>query len=378
MLTLLIASLLLVPRATPQAAAQSEIRARAEERLEAFLKAGRVPGVSAGLAGADFELALAAGQRERGGTEALQPDDLLCAGSTGKTFVAAVVLQLVEEGKLGLDEYAGERLGSAEWFERLPNATELTVDNLLSHRSGLPRYEFQPAFERDLLAQPDRVWKPEELLSYVLGHDPEVEANVGFAYADTNYIVLGMLVESVTGKTLYDEVRRRLLEPLRLTHVRPQDARRIPGLIQGHAGKSAPLGAPDLVLDQDGTFYANPQFEWAGGGFVSSGGDLARWARALWGGRVVKPETLEQMCAGRSTQGQLRGAEYGLGTIVRTTPHGRAVGHEGFFPGYMSDVRYWPELDLAVAVQVNTSDFAALGMPLGRLCEELLQACLPE
>lgn len=377
--------LLLVPTSVPRAQAAVEVvhalhpeaASRARERLEAFLAAGHVPGVSAGVACAGGNLSLAAGVRQRGRSEALEPTDLLCAGSTGKTFVAAVVLQLVQEGKLSLAELAGERLGGEEWFERLPNASELTVENLLLHRSGLPRYEFQPEFVRDLVAAPDRVWRPADLLAYVLDHAPEVAADQGFAYSDTNYIVLGMLVESVTGATLYDEVQRRLLGPLQLDHVRPQDGRRIPGLVQGHAGAHDPLGFPELVIE-DGLFFSNPQFEWAGGGFVSSGGDLARWALALYAGDVLKPEMRARMVQGKPAPELGRGVAYGLGAIQWETPHGPAWGHEGFFPGYMSCMCYWPRHGLAVAVQVDTSDFQDLPQPLGRLCEALLEAALPE
>src|SRR5262249_20672883 len=185
---------------------------------------------------------------------------------------------------------AGDYLGGEPWFERLPNAAELTLENLLDHRSGLPRYEFEPAFARDLVAQKDRVWKPAELLGYVLDHPAKNAANAAFSYADTNYIVLGMIVERVTGHTLYDEVQKRLLERFHLEQVRPQNARVIPGLVQGHAGARDPLGAPELVLDKDGRYFTNPQFEWAGGGFVTTGRDLAVWAHRLYGGEVLGPE----------------------------------------------------------------------------------------
>lgn len=370
--------LLLAPGQAPGTALHPDARTRAQECLAAFVAGGRVPGISAGIAHADGHLALAAGQRTRGGESPLVPDDLLCAGSTGKTFVAAVVLQLVAEKKLALEDLAGEYLGDLPAFERLPNAAALTVENLLDHRSGLPRYEFQPAFLRDLVARPERVWKPEELLAYVFDAKPMVAAGQGFAYADTNYIVLGMLVERVSGASLYAEVERRLLGPLALTHVRPQDARLVPGLIQGHAGPGDPLGLPDLVLDAEGRFCINPQFEWAGGGFVSSGGDLARWARALYGGDVLPPDVRTRMLDGHPAPPLGRGVAYGLGAILWDTPRGRACGHEGFFPGYMSHVRHWPELGVAVAVQVNTSEFAALPKPLGRLCEELLESVLAQ
>lgn len=374
--TVLATLLLLAPGQTSGTALHPEASARAQACLAAFVAGGRAPGISAGIAHANGHLALAAGKRSRGGETALAPDDLLCAGSTGKTFVAAVVLQLVAEKKLALDELAGESLGDLPGFERLPNAAALTVENLLDHRSGLPRYEFQPAFLRDLVARPERVWKPEELLAYVFDARPMVAAGQGFAYADTNYIVLGMLVERASGASLYAEVERRLLRPLALTHVRPQDARLVPGLVQGHAGPGDPLGLPDLVLDAEGRFCINPQFEWAGGGFVSSGGDLARWARALYGGDVLPPDLRARMLDGHPAPPLGPGVGYGLGAILWDTPRGRACGHEGFFPGYMSHVRYWPELDVAVAVQVNTSEFAALPKPLGRLCEELLESVL--
>lgn len=380
-LAALVGTLLLTlpaPASQKTSALRADARERAQARLEAFVAAGRVPGVSAGIAHADGHLALSAGKRERGAEAALEPNDLLCAGSTGKTFVAAVVLQLVQEQKLALDDLAGEYLGELEGFERLPNAAELTVENLLNHRAGLPRYEFQPAFLRDLVAQPDRVWKPEELLAYVFDAKPGTAAGEGFVYADTNYIALGMIAERVTGAKLYAEVERRLLRPLELAHVRPQDARMIPGLVQGHAGPRDPLGLPELVLDRDGRFCINPQFEWAGGGFVSSGGDLARWALALYRGNVLGEELRARMLAGHPAPALGRNITYGLGAIAWDTPHGRAVGHEGFFPGYMSHMRYWPEHGVAVAVQVNTSEFAALPQPLGRLCDELLVSASAE
>src|SRR6185503_13999969 len=113
------ASLLALPTPALQkvAALRPDARERAQARLEAFVAAGRVPGVSAGIAHADGHLALAAGKRARAGAAPLEPDDLLCAGSTGKTFVAAVVLQLVQEGKLALDDLAGEYLGELDGFE---------------------------------------------------------------------------------------------------------------------------------------------------------------------------------------------------------------------------------------------------------------------
>src|SRR5574341_392904 len=167
---MLAAVLLLAPpsfvgQATPAAA--SELGERVRSRLQGFSEPGRVPGVSAGIAGPSGCIALAAGLRERGKEKPLAADDLLCAGSTGKTFVAAVVLQLVQEGKLELGAFAGEYLGEADWFERLPNAAELTVENLL--RSDLRR-------RRRAAARPGREARARRLRRRVPGRGGLVRA----------------------------------------------------------------------------------------------------------------------------------------------------------------------------------------------------------
>ena len=97
----------------------------------------------------------------------MKPTDLMLAGSVGKTYAAAVALQLVKEGKINLDDRIEKYLGSEKWFARLPNAKDITVRQLMNHTSGLVRYEFKDQFTKDLTANPDKVWKPEELLSYL-------------------------------------------------------------------------------------------------------------------------------------------------------------------------------------------------------------------
>lgn len=342
-------------------------------RLETFLGEGSVPGVSAGVVLADGEgLALAAGFADREKKTPLEPDDLMCGGSSGKTFVAAVALQLVEEDRLRLEDLAGEYLGEEPWFERLPNAPDLTLEHLLGHRTGIPRHEFDPAFMQAMLSAPDRVWKPEGLVTFVLDKEPPFAAGEGFAYSDTNFILVGMIVERVTRKPLYDEIERRILKPFALAGIVPQVSRSIPGLVQGHVGAENPFGAREWTLDAEGRFFLNPQFEWAGGGFVGSGGALARWAKTLYEGEALDPETRARMVAGKEAPELGRGTRYGLGCEVWSTPHGEAWGHAGFFPGYLTEMRYWPEHRIAVAVQVNTSEYAALPEPLGVLCDELL------
>ena len=376
-MALLFTFALLLPLQGSASAAPSGLASRIEAHLAAHVEDGKPPAVSAGVVLADGRaLAFAAGLADRAKATPASATSRFCAGSTGKTFVAAVVLQLVQEEKLRLDDHAGDLLGEEPWFERVPNADELTVELLLEHRTGLERYEFSGEFTAALSADPDRVWKPAELLGFVLDHEPKFAAGSAFAYSDTNFILLGMIVERVTGKSLYAEVQRRLLDPLELEATRPQDGRTLPGLANGYAGPSNPFGGTDAMLGADGRFAINPQFEWAGGGFVTNGGDLARWARALYEGDVLEPETRARMVAGLAAPELGKGMRYGLGCEIWPSKHGECWGHSGFFPGYMTEMRYWPEKRVAVAVQVNTSQFRMLGKGLDVLCEELLEIAL--
>jgi len=120
----------------------------------------------------------------------------------------------------------------------------------------------------------------------------------------------------------------------------------------GYAGPASPFGADEVILP-DGRFVINPQFEWAGGGFASTAADLARWARALYTGKAFDPSLLPTMLQGVPARRGL--GRYGLGVIISDTPLGPRLGHSGFFPGYLTEMVYFPVLDLAVAIMVNTS-----------------------
>lgn len=314
------------------------------------------PGVSVGLVTKDGTVyAATAGLADRTAGTPLTTDDLLLAGSTGKTFFAALAVQLIDAKRLDLDAKVSTYLGKHAWFDRLPNARDITVRHLMTHTSGLVRYELNPAFTADLRAQPDRVWKPEEQLAYLFDTKATFAAGEGWEYSDTNYIVLAMVLEQVTGTKAYDEITTRFLRPLKLTRVVPQTGRRIPGLAQGYAGPKDPIGLPDEVI-KDGAFVINPQFEWGGGGFATSPRDLARWGHALYAGNALSPAGRALMVDSAVPARLGPEVRYGLGVIVRpTTPVGPVVGHSGFFPGYLTELVHVRTTGTTVAVQVNTS-----------------------
>jgi D-alanyl-D-alanine carboxypeptidase len=312
---------------------------------------------------------LAAGRSDTILGLSMTASDRLLQGSVGKTYVSATAMQLVFEGLLDLDAKISTYLGDEPWFTRLPNHEEVTVRHLMNHTSGIIRYEFNDQFITDLLADPDRVWQPVEQLAYLFDTEAPFAAGEGWDYSDTNYIILGMIIERLTGNTYYAEMKRRLLEPLGLDNTVPSNARRVPGLVQGYAGVNNQFRLPEAVI-VDGEFAINPQFEWTGGGIASTSEDLARWAKLLYEGNAFDRSMLPTMLDGVPAR-LGPNAQYGLGVIIRETPLGISWGHSGFFPGYLTEMAYFPDHGIAVAVQVNTSDFRSLQMSPGRMLMEL-------
>ncbi len=353
---------------------EAALRQKLQAKLDEWHKNAKFAGATVGVVLADgSSFGLATGFSDLQSKTPMKPTDLMLAGSVGKTYAAAVALQLVGEGKINLDDKIEKYLGAEKWFSRLPNAKDITVRQLMNHTSGLVRYEFKEQFTKDLTANPDKVWRPEELLAYLFDEKAAFEAGKGWDYSDTNYIVLGMIIEKVTGGKYYDEARRRILKPLNFKNTFPQDRRVIKGLVQGYAGEKNPFGGSDAMILPDGKFAINPQFEWTGGGMVSNSLDLARWAKTLYEGRAFDAKLLPQALEGVPAPMLGRETRYGLGVIIRQTRAGLAYGHSGFFPGYLTDVMYFPEHKIAVAVQVNSSVPQNLGKPLGRVLVEIYE-----
>ncbi|HVH13820.1 MAG TPA: serine hydrolase domain-containing protein, partial [Longimicrobium sp.] len=345
--------------------------ARLQAMLDSVHAAGSFPGGVAGFALADgSSFALAVGQSDTVRDRAMHADDRLLLGSAGKTYFAALALQLVSEGRLGLDEPIARYLGREPWFDRLPNARNITVRMLMNHTSGLVRYELNPRFLADLTASPGKTWTGEERLTYLFDAQPPFAAGQGWDYSDTNYIVLGMILERITGTPAYDEIRRRFLAPLRLEQTVPSDRSRINGLAQGYAGPENPFGGADAMLVGD-SMVINPQFEWAGGGWAASAADLARWARAWYEGRAFDRALVEQAVQGVAAPQLGTDVRYGLGVIVRPTPLGTSWGHSGFMPGYRTEMRYWPGHGVAITRLTNTTAPRTPGHAPGAFVNEL-------
>ena len=356
-----------------QVTGTAALKRQLQEKLNEWHLAGKFPGATLGVVLADGEsFGLAVGHSDRGKKTPMRFYDRMLAGSTGKTFAAATAFQLVSEGKLSLDDKVEKYLGSEPWFDRLPNSHQITIRQLMNHTSGLVRYEFKKEFTDLLTADPMKVWTPEERLAYLFDEKPPFEAGKGWDYSDTNYIVLGMIIERVTRKPFYDEARRRLIRPLKLSNTIAQEGPVMKGVIQGYAGEGNPFGGKDAMIE-NGRFVVNPQLEWTGGGWASTSLDLARWAKMYFEGKAFSSTLLPQVLDGVPAPMLGKAAKYGLCVIIRNTAAGISYGHSGFFPGYLTDMMYFPDGKFAVSVQVNTSVGRDLGKPPGRVLAEIAQ-----
>ena len=366
------ASLFQAKPAAQPVVAPAVLKSRLQAAFDALRAAASFPGGTAGFVLADgTSITIATGFSDPASRTPMTPTDRMLMGSVGKTYVAAVAMQLVQERRLALADPVERWLGSTDWFARLPNGRNITVRMLMNHTSGLVRYEFNEKFMSDLTKQPDRTWRPEELIAYILDTTPPFAAGAGWQDSDTNYIVLGLIIERVTGTAYYKELERRVLVPFKLKDTVPSDSRTIPGLVQGFAGPDNPFGGVDEMI-QHGAFAVNPQFEWTGGGLAATSLDLARWAKVLYEGRAFNKVLLAEMLKGVPAK-LGPDTRYGLGVMIRPTPLGTAYGHSGFFPGYLTEMAYFPDLRASVAVQVNTSVASTTGKPLARFLTDFAQ-----
>jgi D-alanyl-D-alanine carboxypeptidase len=257
-------------------------------------------------------------------------------GSATKTFVAVVTLQLADEGRLDLDA------GIARYLPDLPGADRITPRELLQHTSGLGEYIDQPAVRNDAR----RAWTPSELIAVAEAAGRVGQPGGAHHYANTNYIVLGEIIEQVTGHPWADEVRSRITEPLGMTHTSEITDQRPTGYAVVDGG---------FV---DATYRADPSIGGAAGALQSNGRDLLRFADALAHGTLLSARSQAAMQAfvpaeDLSQFGIDHG--YGLGLERYRLDGMTVVGHMGTGEAQSAYVGYDPDHGSAVAVMTNTA-----------------------
>jgi D-alanyl-D-alanine carboxypeptidase len=285
---------------------------------------------------------VASGLASREPRVALRATDRFRVASVTKPFVATLVLQLVGEGKLHLGDSLESRLPGL-----VPNGDRITIRQLLNHTSGLFDYQGDEAFVNAVIADPAREWSPRELVSIATAHAPMFPPGTGWSYSNTNYVLLGLVVEAVTGKTIGEQLREQIFHPLGLAATSFPSGTEIEGEhARGYIG-FATLPSLSSGTLMDVTSVVSPSIGWAAGGIVSNGDDLTKFFSALLGGRLLRPDLLAAM------RTVAPGSSYGLGLLKVQTPCGRAFGHLGDGPGYRTVAYASPNGRRVVVVMVN-------------------------
>lgn len=356
MLLTIVASLLLSCYNNKQVKNESnlEIANILQTKLDSLTNKQVVPGVTLSVRFRDkTNISLASGWADVENKIPMKPDDIMFSGSVGKTYVAAVVLKLYEQGLIDLKVKAIDYLRDTAWFLKVQNASEITVEMLLNHTAGIPEYVYKQGLWQVIKENPDKEWNVEERLTYVFDDPPTNAPGKGWAYADSHYLILGLIIEKVTGKSYYDVLDELILKPCKLEQTIHSDKRSIPGLVAGYTNLTSEMLLPHKVLI-DNKYAFNPQLEWTGGGLASSVSDLTLWISQLYGGDVLKPESKKRMQTPAPFNTTLfENAKYGLGCFVGKTNGITYYGHTGFAPGFITYVQYIPKYDISFAFQFN-------------------------
>jgi D-alanyl-D-alanine carboxypeptidase len=360
------------PSGSPAVASTDGVPAKTlQARLDKIRKKLQIPGVSVAILWDDGRRWLgASGMRDVVAADPMTTGTAFALASVSKTATAAVVLQLVEEGKLSLDQKVAPLLPAFDM-----NA-KITVRQLLDHTSGLPDFFLNAKIDRQLKKDKNAAWTAERTWAYV--PDKRPKPGKYWIYSNSNYLLLGELVEAVTGRPLAVEVRERLLDPLGLEGAwfQAEEDPRVKGTVayrlvaaQGGALRAVPVARKSDIMP----FRSVVTAAGGAGSLAATAVDAARWMRAFAGGDVLTPAMQREMLADVARTAALKSRiPYGLGIQSLPIAGRYALGHSGRFLGFRNVVRYLPAEGVTIAVLTNQG-----AKDPTTIAESLLKVVLP-
>jgi D-alanyl-D-alanine carboxypeptidase len=358
---------------TPQPSARPAFADALEPLIDQKLKDNAIPGAVVLIdKGGEGRWVQSFGTARLGAEVPMGPEDHFRVGSNTKTMTATVVLQLVQEGKLRLDDPV------SKYYAGVPNGDTITIAQLLEMRSGLANYTYDPAF----VQQPQKTWKPEELLALSFAKPVAFAPGAEFEYSNANYILLGVVIEKVTGMAAPDVFQQRIFEPLGLTHTS------LPALTDNQIADPHPQGYMFLTeaatLDeikltpaQQAAAFAgtlaptdvtdwNPSPGWTAGSAISTADDMATYTKQLITGGLLDATTQQLRLDSIQPVDPTKpdGPGYGLG-LARIPPN--LIGHDGQIPGFVTLAAYDPDIDLLVVILTNLYETPEQKLPAVKL-----------
>lgn len=345
--------------------------AKLKPLLEAKMEQLRLPGAIVSVAVPDqgtWTTALGSGNLAT--REPMQVANSMRIGSLTKTMTATVILQLVDRHKVGLDDPV------AKYRPDVPNGAHITIRQLLNMSSGLFTYDSDEGFQQASFANPYRVWQPDELLAIAFKHPPVFAPGQGYLYDNTNYIVLGLIMEELTHLSAAQALQEYVFAPLgmRQTSLPPATSSALPDPhAQGYMYGTEMTGTGPLLNVTDW----NPSWGWTAGGVISTLHDLRIWAKALATGQLLSPATQQARLSSWTDTGSSwlgKPFQYGLGVIDFG---GAFLGHSGVLFGYTSWMGYQPRSGATIIVLANLILAAGPKPPAEALAETIQQTLFP-
>ncbi|WP_405404147.1 serine hydrolase domain-containing protein [Streptomyces sp. NBC_01104] len=337
------------------------LRARLDRAIEDVREQAGIPGAVVGLwMPGKGNYVRASGVADTATGEPMAADSYVRIGSETKTFTVTALLELVDEHRVGLDDPI------SDYVPGVRNGHRITLRQLAEMRSGLFPYTADADFEHDLLSDPQRYFTPRELLAYGMKHKNTFAPGAEFQYSNSNLILLGLVIEKVSGQRLGDFIHDRVLRPSGLRHTLFPTGPEFPA--------PHPHGYTDQTLSgetADATCW-NPSWAWGAGAMISDLHDLRSWARNVATGELLSPRTQAQRLKTLPTG--VPGLSYGLG-IFET---GGWIGHNGSLPGYETVTVYLPPLKATLVIMINTDSLSGTQEPSTLLARAITRIATPD
>ena len=324
------------------------VNSHLQSLLDGAIKGG-LPGVSLRVSGYGIDFSGASGVANISTGEPLTEKHSLYLASLGKTFTASIALQLCDEGKLQLDAPITNWLPH-EVTGRIPMSNVITLRHLLNHRSGIHDYKNDTkAWRTAFKNAPYRQWTHGDVVSYLYNKPLLFKPGARFDYSNSNYILVGMIIEVITGQPLYEHIRKRILAPLGLKYTR-----------NGNEPFKDKYHAHGYVI-QDGsvidTYFRFSRYGLADSGIHGTPGDMALFVEALFASsKILSGEMRAEMTSAIESGSQA--PAYGMGIYVQHNPWDDKLlrySHDGIDPGYRADLKYLPGFDLTIVLATNSS-----------------------
>ena len=308
------------------------------------------------------------------GSAPIAPDQVFWVASITKMFTAALTLQLVDEGKLSLDDPLSKFLPAYPYVD-----SSITIYQLLTHTSGVFDCPNHPQYDEIIDEDPLKIWTPEEIVTRLF-YDPYFAPGAGWRYSSGGYVLLGMVIEKVTGNKVSQEFRQRFYEPLGLSRT----------FLDGEDPITADFANFWADLNEDGIEeeipvlsadrYSMTTVAYTAGALFSTAEDVAKWTDALFGRKVVlSQEMLDHMLDFNTdlpADFKSGWPGYGMGAAIFRpwmVNNAYAYGHGGWGAYEISATAYLPAYDASVTVSLNSQNWTLWEKSMDALCRVIME-----